>query len=209
MVRRLPAGAAWTGSSQSTNPNHPVIYRDAEDVYLPRLKRAFCAAAGVARPWLVYGANVYAQAPAAQIVNNWPSQWLDGPADRLGVHRAASGQRRRPIGFQQDWAVIRSRPDIVMGEEELAYTSGPPTGPRISTACSVWSTPRPRQPTARWQRCPPATSVTTSALPAQPHPADRPLKGAVAGPSRDSDRRGRCSLATRWVRGPTMWSARP
>jgi hypothetical protein len=61
---------------------------------------------------------------------------------------------------------------IVLGG--LAYTwatNGPEDLDRVFGLVD----PRPCPPTARWQRCPPATSVTTSALPAQPHPADRPL----------------------------------
>jgi hypothetical protein len=101
------------------DPNHPVIYRDAEDVYLPRLKQSF-EATGVARPWLVYGANVYTQARLQQIVTNWPSQWLDGPLIISEFAPGGVGPAERPVGFQQDWAVIRSRPGIVLGG--LAYT---------------------------------------------------------------------------------------
>jgi hypothetical protein len=100
------------------DPNHPVIYRDAEDVYLPRLKQASWRvqmsfeATGVARPWLVSGANVYAQARLQQIDTNWPSQWLDGPLIISEFAPSGVGPAERPIGFQQDWAIIRSRPGI-------------------------------------------------------------------------------------------------
>ena len=101
------------------DPDHPVIYRDAEDVYLPRLKAAFLAT-GVERPWLVYGANVYSQARLQQIVAAWPSQWVGGPLVLSEFAPGGVGPTDRPLGFEQDWAIIRSRPDIVIGG--LAYT---------------------------------------------------------------------------------------
>jgi hypothetical protein len=101
------------------DPDHPVLYRDAEDVYLPTLAAAF-RADGVERPWLVYGANVYSSARLQQIVAAWPSQWLGGP---LVISEFAPGgvsPAERAVGFEQDWAIIRSRPDVVLGG--IAYT---------------------------------------------------------------------------------------
>jgi hypothetical protein len=99
--------------------DHPVIYRDAEDVYLPRLKAAF-EATGVQRPWLVYGANVYSPARLQQVIEQWPKQWLGGPLVLSEFAPGGVGQNDRPLGYQQGWAIIRSRPDIVLGG--LAYT---------------------------------------------------------------------------------------
>jgi hypothetical protein len=101
------------------DPDHPVIYRDAEDVYLPRLKAAF-EATGVNRPWLVYGANVYSEARLKQIVDAWPNQWMNSPLVLSEFAPGGAGPADRPVGFEQDWAVIRSRPGIVLGG--LAYT---------------------------------------------------------------------------------------
>jgi len=101
------------------DPDHPVIYRDAEDVYLARLKTAFLAT-GVERPWLVYGANVYSQTRLEQIVATWPSQWLGGPLVLSEFAPAGVGPAERPLGFERDWAIIRSRPGVVLGG--LAYT---------------------------------------------------------------------------------------
>src|SRR5262249_42295855 len=60
------------------DPNHPVVYRDAEDVYLPRIAAAF-QRTGVERPWLVYGANVYSATRLEQIIARWPQQWPGQP----------------------------------------------------------------------------------------------------------------------------------
>jgi hypothetical protein len=101
------------------DPGHPVIYRDAEDVYLGRVTAAFNQD-GIDRPWLVYGANVYSSERLRQITAKWPAQW---PGRALVVSEFAPGgvgPAERPAGFQQDWQIIRSRPDIVLGG--LAYT---------------------------------------------------------------------------------------
>jgi beta-galactosidase/beta-glucuronidase len=101
------------------DPDHPVLYRDAEDVYLGRLKAAF-EATGVDRPWLIYGANVYTPTRLQDVIVRWPSQWLGGPLLISEFAPGGAGPADRPLGFQQDWAIIRSRPGQVLGG--LAYT---------------------------------------------------------------------------------------
>lgn len=101
------------------DPNHPVLYRDAEDVYLAPLKAAF-EATGVPRPWLVYGANVYSSSRLQEIVARWPAQWTGGPLVISEFGPSGASHADRPLGYQQDWSVIRSRPDFVLGG--LAYT---------------------------------------------------------------------------------------
>jgi hypothetical protein len=103
----------------AVDPAHPVVYRDAEDDYLSWITDAF-ARTGVDRPWLVYGANVYSSARLQGIVSNWPQQW---PGRALLISEFAPGgvgPADRPLGFQQQWDLIRSRPDVVLGG--LAYT---------------------------------------------------------------------------------------
>jgi hypothetical protein len=102
------------------DPSHPVVYRDAEDRYLPWIVNGFAQAGGGDRPWLVYGANVYSTARLQDVVSRWPSQW---PGRRLLISEYAPGgvgPADRPLGFQQEWQIISSRPDEVLGG--LAYT---------------------------------------------------------------------------------------
>jgi Glycosyl hydrolases family 2, TIM barrel domain len=101
------------------DPDHPVIYRDAEDVYLWRLKAAF-EQTGVDRPWLVYGANVYAARRLQEIVSAWPAQWISGPLVISEFAPGGVGPAERPLGFQLDWTTLRQRPEAVLGG--LAYT---------------------------------------------------------------------------------------
>jgi hypothetical protein len=102
------------------DPNHPVVYRDAEDVYLSWITKAFAQAGGGDRPWLVYGANVYSAARLQQVISNWPNQWPGRPLLISEFAPGGMGPADRPLAFQQDWQIIRSRPDVVLGG--LAYT---------------------------------------------------------------------------------------
>lgn len=68
--------------------NHPVVYRDAEDLYFDRLRQALTRD-GARRPWFVYGTNVYTQKLAA-VIDRWPSQGVDAPLLVSGSHLAAS-----------------------------------------------------------------------------------------------------------------------
>ncbi|GAC1321843.1 MAG: hypothetical protein NVSMB2_18870 [Chloroflexota bacterium] len=101
------------------DPHHPVVYRDAEDVYLTRVVTTF-AQDGIERPWLVYGTNVYSTPRLRSIVGGWPNQW---PGHALLVSEFApggAGPAERPLGLQQQWAIIRQSSAQVLGG--LAYT---------------------------------------------------------------------------------------
>ena len=101
------------------DPAHPVLYRDAEDVYLPWLRRAFDTP-DVSRPWFVYGANVYSEARLQDIVGRWPQQWIGGPLVISEFAPTGRDADARALGYAQDWQRIRARPDVVLGG--LAYT---------------------------------------------------------------------------------------
>ena len=101
------------------DPNHPVVYRDAEDVYLGWITNGF-AQAGGDRPWLVYGANVYTDQRLQQIISAWPSQWPGHPLLISEFAPSGVSPSQRPLAFDQQWQMIRSRPGVVLGG--LAYT---------------------------------------------------------------------------------------
>jgi hypothetical protein len=107
------------------DPNHPVLYRDAADLYLNWITQGFGASA-TGRPWLVYGANVYTAARLRDVISNWPNQW---PGRPLLISEFAPGGMSpadRPLGFQQLWGVIRSRRDRVLGGMAYVWaTNGP------------------------------------------------------------------------------------
>ncbi|MBI2955485.1 MAG: hypothetical protein HYY30_14315 [Chloroflexi bacterium] len=106
------------------DPNHPVIYRESEDVFVPILRDAILRD-GIRRPWLVYGLNVYTFR-INQILANWPQLGLDIPIvvsefAPIGLHG-----EERARGYTQMWQALRSYPSMVFGG--LAYvwtTEGP------------------------------------------------------------------------------------
>jgi hypothetical protein len=101
------------------DPDHPVLYRDAEDVYLNWLRPSF-ETPPTLRPWLVYGANVYSIARLEQIIATWPAPWVGGPLVISEFAPAGRGPDERALGYREDWRRIRARPGMVLGG--LAYT---------------------------------------------------------------------------------------
>ena len=106
------------------DPSHPIIYRDAEDPYLWRIRDALLRD-GVARPWFGYGTNVYTRR-LDEILRNWPNQGLDAPLLVSEFAPGGTGPVDRPVGFRAMWATIRSYPDWVIGGAAYAWsTDGP------------------------------------------------------------------------------------
>jgi hypothetical protein len=106
------------------DPTHPVIYRDAEEVYLGRI-RAELQRTGTARPWLAYGANVYSRR-LAEILQNWPGQGMNMPLLISEFAPGGTGPVDRPQAFRALWATIRSYPDWVIGGAVYTWsTDGP------------------------------------------------------------------------------------
>ncbi len=106
------------------DPNHPIVYRDAEDLYLSRLRDAL-ARDGQRRQWFVYGTNAYT--PRLQeVINRWPSEGLDAP---LLVSEFAPGgvaPAERPAKLCWFWRVIRARPEMVLGGLLYTWTTDGP-----------------------------------------------------------------------------------
>jgi len=106
------------------DPDHPVLYRDAEDGYVDRLaterKRD-----GVARQWLIYGANVYTPR-IEQIARDWSAQTLGAPILFSEFAPTGMSAQDRPRRMEWIWKVIRSRPTMVLGGVVYTWsTNGP------------------------------------------------------------------------------------
>ena len=106
------------------DPYHPVVYRDAEDVYLEPVALAL-ARDGVQRPWFVYGMNFFTmrvqeallQGPAASL----RQPLLISEFGPVGLNR---GQRASAYG--RLWRVIRGFPEGVLGGSAYVWsTAGP------------------------------------------------------------------------------------
>jgi hypothetical protein len=106
------------------DPRHPVVYRDAEDAYLARI-RTNLLADGKPRPWFAYGANVYSR-QLGEILRRWPTEGLDVPLFISEFAPGGTGPADRPSAFQAQWSLIRSYPDYVIGGAVYTWaTDGP------------------------------------------------------------------------------------
>lgn len=106
------------------DPNHPVIYRDAEDVYLQPVAQAL-RADGQDRPWFVYGMNFFTTRLEAALAKG-PASRLDqpllisefGPVGLRGVGRA--------VVYQQLWKTIAANRGLVLGGCAYVWTTEGP-----------------------------------------------------------------------------------
>ncbi len=106
------------------DPNHPVIYRDAEDWYVKPVIQAL-ASKPKPRPWFVYGMNFF--------TTRLQSALDSGPVSRLAQPLMISefgpvGLRSeaRPAGYRGLWEIIRSHRDRVLGGSAYVWsTAGP------------------------------------------------------------------------------------
>jgi hypothetical protein len=112
------------------DPDHPVVYRDAEDTYLPRLREVLNKG-GVRRPWFVYGINIYTPR-LAEVIANWPNQGLDAALLISEFGPGGAGPRDRPRGYRDMWAMVRAQPSRVLGGAPYVWsTRGPEEVDRI------------------------------------------------------------------------------
>src|SRR2546430_16245773 len=61
----------------AADPGHPVIYREAEDIYIPPLAEAM-AARPAPRPWFIYGMNFYTYR-LSDALKGWQKRGYDLP----------------------------------------------------------------------------------------------------------------------------------
>jgi hypothetical protein len=106
------------------DPNHPVIYRDAEDLYFARLRDALVKD-GAHRPWFVYGTNVYTQR-LAEVIERWPTQGLDAPLLISEFSPGGVGAADRPRMLSWYWSMIRAQPKRVIGGVVYTWTTRGP-----------------------------------------------------------------------------------
>lgn len=106
------------------DPDHPIIYRDAEEAYLPRMRTALNANGGP-RPWFVYGINIYTPR-LAEVLAGWSSQGLDVALLVSEFAPGGAGPVDRPRGYREMWGMIRGYPDQVLGGAPYVWTTEGP-----------------------------------------------------------------------------------
>jgi beta-galactosidase/beta-glucuronidase len=106
------------------DPHHPVVYRDAEDLYFSRLRQALVKD-GTRRPWFIYGTNVYTER-LAEVIERWPTQGLDAPLLVSEFSPGGVGAAERPNMLGWYWSTIRAHPKRVLGGVVYTWaTRGP------------------------------------------------------------------------------------
>jgi beta-galactosidase/beta-glucuronidase len=106
------------------DPNHPVIYREAEEAYTSWLTDAL-QARPAARPWLIYGVNGFTSR-LGNVLDNLPRRGIDGPV-LVSEFAPWDGERgARSTGLRQLWGQIRAREGQVIGASVYVWlTDGP------------------------------------------------------------------------------------
>lgn len=105
------------------DPNHPVIYREAEDAFVSRISRVL-ERSGVPRPWFLYGMNVY-NLDLELLLDRWPQYGL-GPLfiSEFGAEPSWAGGRA--VNYVNMWRMIRAHPGYAMGGAPYVWgTEGP------------------------------------------------------------------------------------
>ena len=106
------------------DPNHPVIYREAEVLFVPGIRLAL-ESSGTPRPWLLYGMNVYSL-ELERFLDEWPGLGLDRPlfVTEFGAEPDWAGGRA--TGYVNMWRSIRAHPRRVLGGAPYVWTTEGP-----------------------------------------------------------------------------------
>lgn len=103
------------------DPNHPVIYRESEDLYVPELSELLQPD----RPWLLYGMNVYSPI-LNEFLEAWPEYGLDRPLFVTEFGAEADWLGDRATGYLAMWKMIRSHAEYVLGGAPYVWTTEGP-----------------------------------------------------------------------------------
>lgn len=106
------------------DPNHPIIYREAEDVFLPLLTW-YRPEDGIDRPWLLYGLNIYTFR-LEQILSDWPHTSNGMPLFITEFAPEGWSPSDRPFGYLKMWEMLRAHPEFVLGAAPYVWTTEGP-----------------------------------------------------------------------------------
>ncbi|TAK21361.1 MAG: hypothetical protein EPO26_15670 [Chloroflexota bacterium] len=116
--------------ARERDPNHPVLYREAEDVRVGYFRDAF-AAAGVAPDQFIVGMNFYTPR-IAEVLAAWPDHAFDVPVLISEFAPAGGPPSSRAEGFRAIWGMIVPHEQFVLGATPYVWTTeGPEAVDRI------------------------------------------------------------------------------
>jgi len=111
------------------DPDHPVVYRDAEDVFVKPIKAALDLVPQP-RPWFVYGVNFFTYRMCGAL-RDWGQKGVDAPL--IVSEFAPSGLSRddRPKGYRRMWQCINDGGSRALGGFAYVWTvNGPEASDR-------------------------------------------------------------------------------
>ncbi|HEY7064911.1 MAG TPA: glycoside hydrolase family 2 TIM barrel-domain containing protein [Chloroflexota bacterium] len=99
----------------AADPNHPIIYRDSEDVWLDPVRDALHAH-GLEQPWMVYGANIFTFR-VRDLVAGWPDRGFPVPLVISEYGPTGYAPEDRPGAMVAMWNIMRQKRarDFVLG----------------------------------------------------------------------------------------------
>lgn len=106
------------------DPNHPVVYRDAEDWYVKPVVQAL-AAHPKSRPWFVYGMNFFTTRLQSAL-DKGPVNELDQPLFVSEFGPVGLRPEARPAGYEELWNIVESHGARVLGGSAYVWTTAGP-----------------------------------------------------------------------------------
>jgi hypothetical protein len=108
------------------DPNHPVIYREAEEAYTSWIADAM-RDRPAARPWLIYGVNGFTSR-LGNVLDNLPGRGIDGPVLVSEFAPWDAERGARSTGLRDLWGQIQARGGQVIGASVYVwFADGPET----------------------------------------------------------------------------------
>jgi hypothetical protein len=102
------------------DPDHPVLYREAEDLYVRPLQDVWTQRGGPPQGF-VLGMNFYTFRMRDGL-DGWPKRAMDVPLIVSEFAPAGIGRGERAAGYWRMWAMIRARPDYVLGAAPYVWS---------------------------------------------------------------------------------------
>lgn len=106
------------------DPDHPVLYREAEDVYVRWLQEAWQPRGGPP-PGFVLGMNFYTFRMKDALAA-WPNKGMDVPIVISEFAPGSIGRDERAAGYWKMWNIIRQRPQLVLGAAPYVWNAEGP-----------------------------------------------------------------------------------
>jgi hypothetical protein len=106
------------------DPAHPIVYRDAEDIYLGPIATAL-RADGRPRPWFIYGMNFFT-ARMDDALTKGPTRTLRQPLLISEFGPVGLRPTDRPAAYGRFWSIIRAHRNTLLGGCAYVWTTAGP-----------------------------------------------------------------------------------